>query len=220
MGKMTKGELMRETATWKQAHFSAVMSGSLQDALHRLKGKWGRRSLLPKTPTLQHPGGSAYMMSGDLSLPLWGLPLPHLGPLAYMAIQASGTLHVGPHACWASTRPPVAWLYGINCHIWGTTPGVLLSTNLPKECECSFHRSPHQSHCWQGHSNQQGTISGPPDRNPRRVHPWPPEMMDPGGNGPPGCRAQRRTGTGQGTAAQIGTPVCPQWPRPGENIPD
>ena len=30
MGMMTKGELMRETVTWKQAHFGAVMSGSLQ----------------------------------------------------------------------------------------------------------------------------------------------------------------------------------------------
>ena len=29
-GMMTKGELARATATWKQAHFSAVMSGSLQ----------------------------------------------------------------------------------------------------------------------------------------------------------------------------------------------
>ena len=30
MGMMTKGELMRATAAWKQAHFSAVMSGSIQ----------------------------------------------------------------------------------------------------------------------------------------------------------------------------------------------
>ena len=30
MGMMTKGELVRATVTWKQAHFSAVMSGSLQ----------------------------------------------------------------------------------------------------------------------------------------------------------------------------------------------
>ena len=30
MGMMTEGELMRATTTWKQAHFSAVMSRSLQ----------------------------------------------------------------------------------------------------------------------------------------------------------------------------------------------
>ena len=30
MGMMTKGELMRATVTWKQAHLSAVMSGLLQ----------------------------------------------------------------------------------------------------------------------------------------------------------------------------------------------
>ena len=30
MGLLTKGELVRATTTWKQAHFSTVMSGSLQ----------------------------------------------------------------------------------------------------------------------------------------------------------------------------------------------
>ena len=30
MGMMSKGEFMRTNETWKQAHFSAVMSGSLQ----------------------------------------------------------------------------------------------------------------------------------------------------------------------------------------------
>ena len=30
MGMITKGELVRATATWKQAHFGAVMSGLLQ----------------------------------------------------------------------------------------------------------------------------------------------------------------------------------------------
>ena len=30
IGMIMKGELARATATWKQAHFSAVMSGSLQ----------------------------------------------------------------------------------------------------------------------------------------------------------------------------------------------
>ena len=30
MGIITKGELAKVTATWRQAHFGAVMSGSLQ----------------------------------------------------------------------------------------------------------------------------------------------------------------------------------------------
>ena len=30
MGMMTKGEFMRATATWKQAHFGRIVSGSLQ----------------------------------------------------------------------------------------------------------------------------------------------------------------------------------------------
>ena len=42
--------------------------------------------------------------------------------------------------------------------------------------------------------------------------------MDLGGIGPPGPRgvAQSRTGTGQGAAAQMGTPVCQQLPGPGK----
>ena len=30
MGMMTKGELVRASVTWRQAHFGAVMSGLLQ----------------------------------------------------------------------------------------------------------------------------------------------------------------------------------------------
>ena len=38
MGMMRKGELMRATVTWKQAHFSAVMSGLLQLPITDSKG--------------------------------------------------------------------------------------------------------------------------------------------------------------------------------------
>ena len=40
MGIMTKGELTRATLTWKQAHFSALMSGSLQLSHTDSKGNW------------------------------------------------------------------------------------------------------------------------------------------------------------------------------------
>ena len=38
MGMITKGELVRTTMTWKQVHFSAVMSGSLQLPCRRARG--------------------------------------------------------------------------------------------------------------------------------------------------------------------------------------
>ena len=40
MGMMTKAELARATGTWKQAHFGAVMSGSLQLPHKDSKGSW------------------------------------------------------------------------------------------------------------------------------------------------------------------------------------
>ena len=73
----------------------------------------------------------------------------------------------------SSIRPPVAHLCDTNYHIWGVTPGVLLSTNLPKEPECPLHRSPHWGNCGQGHSGQPGTASGPPDWDLRMVCIWP-----------------------------------------------
>ena len=54
MGMMTKGELVRAPITWKQAHFSAVMSRSLQlpHTDSRGNGEVGKGSLTPKTLTL------------------------------------------------------------------------------------------------------------------------------------------------------------------------
>ena len=97
MGMMTKGELMRATVTWKQAHLGAVMSGHSRcpAQTQREMWKWGRRSVPPQALTLWHPGSSAWMMSGDLSVPLRGLPFPHLGPLAYLATQVSGDTTCG-----------------------------------------------------------------------------------------------------------------------------
>ena len=91
MGVMTKGELMRETVTWKQAYFCAVMFGSLQLPCTNSKedGEVGRKSLPPKAAIQQHPGVSARMTFRDLFVPPRRLPFPHLGWLASMSTQVS-----------------------------------------------------------------------------------------------------------------------------------
>ena len=92
IGMMTKGELVRATVTQKQAHFSVIVSGSLQLPCKNSKedGMWGQKPPRPQALILQHPGGSSWIMLGDLSIPLRRLPFPHLG---------LGTLQMGPHAC-------------------------------------------------------------------------------------------------------------------------
>ena len=48
MGVITKGELAKVTMTWRQAHFGAVMSGSLQlPPLAQMELGWKRRQSIP-----------------------------------------------------------------------------------------------------------------------------------------------------------------------------
>ena len=58
MGMMTKGELIRATATWKQDHFSAVMSGSVQLPCTDSKGdgEMGKEVTPPQASTLSIQG--------------------------------------------------------------------------------------------------------------------------------------------------------------------
>ena len=156
MGMMTKGELTRETVTWKQAHFGAVMSESLP----------------PQALMLQHPGvlpgwclGTCSYHSDGYHSPIWNSyhPWQH---------RCLGTLHVGPCACRTSMRPPVTCFHCTNCHLWGVAPRVILSTNLPQKPQCLPHRSPLQGHCWQGCFCQSGTTGGSPSGGLRRACSW------------------------------------------------
>ena len=72
---MTKGEPVRATVTWKQAHFGVVISGLFQLPHTDSKGN-GEVGKEAQALTLQHPESSAWMMSGDLSIPLGVLPFP------------------------------------------------------------------------------------------------------------------------------------------------
>ena len=80
MGMMTEGKCLMAAATWKQAHFSAIVSGMLQ--LHctnsKEDGKVGMEVTPPQDLILQHPGCPAWMIIWELSIPLRRLPFPHL----------------------------------------------------------------------------------------------------------------------------------------------
>ena len=83
-GGTHKGNCDQETGPLWCSHVKVTLA-----AMHRLKGKWGSGSIPPHSPILQHPRSSAWMMSGDLSVPLGRLPFPCLGSSAYMVTQAS-----------------------------------------------------------------------------------------------------------------------------------
>ena len=91
MGLITKGELVRATMTWKQAHFSVVMFRSLQ-----LPHKGARGTGVPpmgslplQSTTLLFPRNSAWMIFRVMSLPHGGSQFLCLGPSILMAIQTS-----------------------------------------------------------------------------------------------------------------------------------
>ena len=129
MGMMTKGKLTRATMTWMQLHFRAVMYGSLQLSCtgSRGNGERGRRPFPPQALTLQHPGNFVWMISRDMSVPHRGSPLPHLGPLAYMAAQASMQVHVLAEPALGPQLPTSVVL---TATLWRVTAGFLL--------ECHF----------------------------------------------------------------------------------
>ena len=118
-------------------------------------------------------------------------------------------LYAGPHAGQASMGPSPACLHCTNCHIWRVTPRFLPSANLSEEPECLPYCNPCQSSCWESHSSQPGATSDSPNGDPRRVHLWPLERLDPGGIEPQRSRgvAQGETRTDQEAAGQMGIPV-------------
>ena len=82
MGMITKGELVRATMTWKQAHFGVVMSESLQHPAE-VQGEMGmlQRGSLPLQPlTILCPRNFLWMMFRGMCIPHGGSPFLHLGP--------------------------------------------------------------------------------------------------------------------------------------------
>ena len=80
VGMITKGEIVRATMTWKQAHFGAVMSGLLQLPCKGAGvGVLQRGPLSLQSQTLLHLENSVWTMSMGMSVPHGGSPFLHLG---------------------------------------------------------------------------------------------------------------------------------------------
>ena len=183
MGMMTKWELTRATVIWKQVHFGVVMSGLLQ--LPHTDSKEDREVGKEVTPSPSSDlAASRGFCLDDAQGPVHTNQKVTISPFGTVSIH--GDTGIWGSCMRVSTSPPVVCLCGTNCHLQGVAPGILLSSSLSKKHEYLPHRSPHQGHCWQGHSCQSGTASGPSNGDFRRVHPWPTEGMEPGSSESPG----------------------------------
>ena len=88
MEMMTMGELMRATATWKQAHFSAVMSGSLQLPHATSKEDRGVGKEVSSSPS-SNPTASMGFCLDDVWVPVCTTQKVTIPPLGTISIHGN-----------------------------------------------------------------------------------------------------------------------------------
>ena len=97
MAMMTKGDLARATATWRQAHFGAVMFGSLQlpCTTSQGDGKVGKEATPSPSSNTAASRGFCLDDAGDQFIPPRRRPFPCSRLLASIATQVSGDTACG-----------------------------------------------------------------------------------------------------------------------------
>ena len=135
---MTVGELARATTTWRQAHFGAVMSGSLQLSC----SSSGKSKATTGATSSFHQGGTVEVQTFWLN-DIKGLVHTTLK----VTIPPFSTINI-----WTNTSvkghcmqvhvltelvlgPPVASSSGTHSYLWGTTPWFLKGTSLSAQSE-------------------------------------------------------------------------------------
>ena len=221
MGMMTKGELMRATATWKQAHFSTVMSGSLQLPCKNSKEDGGVGKEANPSPS-SDPTASRGFCLDDVQGHVHTTQKVTIPPFGTVSIH--GNMGVWGQCMWVHMLAEWAWGPQLPASVvpMGSCTQGPLKYHLPEEPECLPHKSPCQGHCWQGHSCQSGSTSGLPNGGLRRVQSWPTEVMYPGSIESPGPKevAPKQNKYSPGSCYSNGSTYCPQWHGPGQDILD
>ena len=191
MGMITKGEHMRATATWKQVHFGAVMSGSLQLPYTDSKERWRSGEGDNPLPKLWPYSVQGFCLD-DVQWPVHTTQKVTLPPFGTIGIHGNTGIH-GQYM-WVLMLAEPAWGPQLPTSMVLTAtyrelhPGSSWVPICLRKPECLPHRSLCQGNCWQAHSGQPGTASGPPNGDLRIIHPQLPERMDPGGVEPLGPR--------------------------------
>ena len=131
MGVITKGDLVKATMTWRQAHFGAVMSRLLQLPHTNSNGSRVEKEVIHSSLGVDTMEVKEFCLDN-----VWG-------PVQYcqytQLYQWQGTLYVDPCAGRANTRSPAAHISGANYDLQRITSGVLLGIHLfAKLSTCSI----------------------------------------------------------------------------------
>ena len=189
MGWITKGELSKVTTTWRQAHFRAIMSRSLQLPHTSWNGTGVKKEAIHSSP-----GVDTLEMVFCLDN-VWGPVCTTLSvtagpklPTSVVLTVTNGELHFG------SSWVPIC-LENLSTHSVEIPAKAVVGQVMP--------------------ANQVPPVVLLAETSRVHLQPW--KGMDLGGPGPPRPRgmAWNWTRTGQGSAAQMGTPIFPQLPRTG-----
>ena len=222
---MTKGELTKVTTTWIQAHFGAVISGSLRVICTssdetRMKEEVGHSS------QNGDPVEVRKFFLNDVRGPVCTaqkVTIPHFSTGSVHAnFSVKGHCMVGPGTHGTNATSPVACSGGIDSDLQGITSGVLQGTNLSVHLEHPYHGNSLKGCGWAGCPCQPSATGSLPNQDFQRGKLQTPKGMGLGDPGPPRSprMARIRVETDQRVVAQMGTPVCAQWPGPRQNCSD
>ena len=218
---MTKGELTKATMTWRQAHFGAVMSGLLQLA-HTSSNETGVEKEVSHSSLRGDPMQVRRFWVDNVRGPVCTTQKVTITPFSTVSVHANSS--VKGHCMWVHVlMEPMAGPQLPTAVVPMVTYGVL---------HLGSSRVPICLHNWSAHTMEIPTkaVGGqvapanqvPPVVLQPGVQSQTPKGMGPGGSRPPRPQriAQIRAEAGQRIAAQMGTPVCMQWPGPGQICSD
>ena len=221
MGMMTKGELVRATATWRQAHFGAVMSGSLQ--LPYTTSKEDREVGKEFTPSpSSDPAASRGFCLDDVQGPVQTTHKITIPPFWTVSIHShTGVwghctqVHMLAKPAWGPQYPTSVIPAATYGELHPESSRVLICLRNLSACPIEV---PAKAAVGQvTPANQVPLVVLPTEASGGSTHGSKKEWIH-GSIESPGPRgvAWGRTSTGQGTATQMEPPICPQWPGPGQ----
>ena len=128
MRLMAKGELAKASMMWRQTHFVAVMSGSLQ-LPHTSSNKTGEGREVSHSSPRDDPMEVWKFCLDDFRGPVCTTQKVTIPPFSTVCVHTNSsvkrTLHVGPCAHRTDIRSPVACSGSTDCDPWRIKSGVL-----------------------------------------------------------------------------------------------
>ena len=188
---MTKGELAKVTTMWRQAHFGAVMYGSLQ-LTHTSSDKTGMEEEVGHSSPKGDPMEVRKFCPNDVRGLVCTTQKVNIPPFNTVSVHANSSVK---RHCMCR----ITCTHGIKCQVpswpaavvlnsgnlWRVASRILKGTYLTVQLECPYHGNSHKGHGWTGYPCQPSATGSPPNQEFWRVKPHTPKGMGLGGPGPP-----------------------------------